>query len=72
MNMLNGNLRAEVLLIDTSTLSLFGKSSLLGEEPKWGRSVRKCGGQLLCASFGQCGVKEIGRPLIMRPSLHTD
>ena len=45
---------------------------LLGKEPKWARSARKCGGQLLFASFGQCGVREIEWPLIMRPSLSID
>ena len=42
-----------------SFLSQCGRSFLLGKEPKLARSARKCGGQLLFASFGQCGVREI-------------
>ena len=65
----SGSLYWLSLVLGGCFLSQFDRFSLLGKELKWERNVRKCGGQLPFASFGQCGMKEIEWPLIMRSSL---
>ena len=53
-----GSLYWLLLVLGGSFIFQFGRF-LLGKEPEWERNVRKCGGQLPFASFGQCGVKEM-------------